>query len=133
MEENLKRALKILHGQWTESLIVNLGGYSKYEAINCEQDFIGMLKLIEGVMFKFEGNKEPTQAMWEAYVSVFWCRQQKIETNQEYFERFKNAMSIITQHEGSIGQETGLVNHLGSKEDTQEISWQSDWYINQTN
>ena len=29
-------------------------------------------------------------------------------------------MSIITQNDGSIGQDTGLVNHLGQKEDAQE-------------
>ena len=79
-----------------------------------------MLKVINGVMFKFYGNKELTHAMWEAYVSVFRCRQQKFVTNQEYFERFKNSTSIITQYEGPIGQNTGLVNHLRSKEDAQE-------------
>ena len=29
-------------------------------------------------------------------------------------------MSVITQYDGSIGKDTGLVNHLGSKEDGQE-------------
>ena len=29
-------------------------------------------------------------------------------------------MSIITQYYGSIVQDTGLVNHLGSKEDAQK-------------
>ena len=30
-----------------------------------------MLNIIKGVMFKFDGNKELTHAMWEVYVSVF--------------------------------------------------------------
>ena len=30
-------------------------------------------------------------------------------------------MSVITKYDGSIGQGSGLVNHLGSKEDAQEI------------
>ena len=66
-------------------------------------------------MFKFYGKKELTHSMWEAYVSVLRCRKQKLETNQEYFESFKNDMKIITQYDGSIGKDTGLVNHLGSK------------------
>ena len=72
-------------------------------------------------MFKSDGNKELTHAMWEAYVSVFLCMQQRFETDQEFFERFKNFMRVITQYELSIGQETGLVNRLGSKEYIQEI------------
>ena len=97
-----------------------MGGDRKYEAIKLDQDVIGMLKIIKGVMFKFDRNKELTHVMWEDYVQVFWCRQQKFETNLEYLERFKNAMSIITQYYGSIVQDTGLVNHLRSKEDAQE-------------
>ena len=79
-----------------------------------------MLKLINGVMFNFDGNKELTDMIWEAYVSVFRCRKHKFETNQYYFESFKDATSIITQYDGSIGQDRGLVNQLGSKEDVQE-------------
>ena len=44
-----------------------------------------MMNLIKGVMFKFDGNKELIYAMWEAYVSVFWCRKHKFETNKENF------------------------------------------------
>ena len=50
-------------------------------------------------------------------MSVLRCRQQKFETNQDYFEHFKNATNVITQYDGSIRQYTGLVKHLGSKED----------------
>ena len=77
-----------------------MGGDSKYEAIESEQDVIGMLKLIKGVIFKFDGNKELTHTMWEDYVSVFRRRQYKFETNQEYFERFKNATRVMTKYDG---------------------------------
>ena len=53
-------------------------------------------------------------------MSVFRYRQQKFETNQEYFKRFKNVTSVIVQYDGSLGQGTVLINHLGSKEDAQE-------------
>ena len=92
-----------------------MGSYRKYEAIERNQGAIEIMKLINGVMFKFDGNKELTKTMWEAYVSVFRCRQKKFEKNQEFFERFKNSTRIITQYDGSIGQDMGLVNHLGSK------------------
>ena len=48
------------------------------------------------------------------------CRQHKFETNQEYFERFKNATGVITQYDGPIGKDTGLISHIGSEEDAQE-------------
>ena len=70
--------------------------------------------------------------MWEAYASVFQCRQQKFEMNQEFFKCFKNSTSTTIQYEGSIGQNTGFVNQLGSKEDTQEKFQAVDWYITQT-
>ena len=57
MEKNLKMVLKILHGQCTESLLTKLGGDSKYESIERDQYVIGILNLIKGVMFKFDGNK----------------------------------------------------------------------------
>ena len=71
LEENLKRASTILHGQFTESILDKLGGDSKYEAINRDQEVIGILNLINGFMFKLDGNKGLTQAMCEEYVSVF--------------------------------------------------------------
>ena len=40
--------------------------------------------------------------------------------DQEYFERFNNSTSVITQYYGSIGQDTGLVKHLVPKEYVQE-------------
>ena len=71
-------------------------------------------------MFRFDRNTELTHAMWETCTSVFQYRQYKFGRNQELFERFKNATSVITQYDGSIEQNTGLVNHLGSKEYAQE-------------
>ena len=71
MEENLKREFTILHGKCTEGVLAKLGGDKKYEDIKSYQDVIEILKLIKGVMFKFDGNKELTQAMWESCVSVF--------------------------------------------------------------
>ena len=46
LAENLNRAFTILHVQCNESLFDKLGGDRKYEAIECEQDLIEMLKLI---------------------------------------------------------------------------------------
>ena len=108
------------HGQFTESLLAKLGGNGKYEVIKCDQKDIEMLKPIKGVMLTSNGNKEITHVMWEAYVSVFQCSQHKFETNQEYFEQFKNATSVINQYDRSIIHETDLVNHLGPKEDAQK-------------
>ena len=51
---------------------------------------------------------------------MFCCRKHKFETNQEYFDIFNNAMRVITQYDGSIGQDMGLVRHLVPKEDAQE-------------
>ena len=52
---------------------------------------------------------------------MFQCRQQNFETYLELFEYFKYATIVITQYDGSIGQDMGLVNHLGSKEDVQKM------------
>ena len=71
LDENLKKAFEILHGQCTEMILANMGGDSKYEPIDHHQDVIEIMKLIKGFMFKFEGNKELTHMIWKAYVSVF--------------------------------------------------------------
>ena len=115
LEENLKRAFIILRGQCTERFFSNLGGNRKYEAIENDQYIIGMLKIIKEVIFKFNLNKELTHAIWESYVSFFRFRQHKFENNQEYFERFNNATSVINKYYRSIRQDARLVNHLGSK------------------
>ena len=44
----------------------------------------------------------------------------KFETKQESFERFNNSMSVINKYDRSIGQDIGLVNHIGSNEYSQE-------------
>ena len=82
LEENLKRVFTILHGQYIRSLLAKLEGDKKYECINSNQDVIEILKLIKGVIFKFDSNKKLTHTMWEVYVSVLQCRQKKFEKNQ---------------------------------------------------
>ena len=57
LEGSMKRVFTILHGQYNESLLANLGAHSKYEAIKHDQEGIGMPRFIKGVMFKFDGNK----------------------------------------------------------------------------
>ena len=79
-----------------------------------------MLKLIKGVMFNFDRNKEITHTMRAAYVSVFQWGQYEFETCQEFFERSKNSTSVITQYYVSIRQDMGVVNQLGPKEYAQE-------------
>ena len=71
LEEHLKRTFTILQRQCTDSRLAKMGGDKKYEAIEGEQDVIVMLKIIKGVMFRFDGNRELTRKMWEAYVSLF--------------------------------------------------------------
>ena len=71
LEEKLKRTFTILQEKFTESLLAKLGGGIRYEAIKRDQDIIGMLNLFNGVMFKFNGNKELTHVMWKSYASVF--------------------------------------------------------------
>ena len=63
LEENLKRGFKIFDGKFTESLLTKLGGDKKNESIERDQENIGMLNPIKGVMFKFDGNKKSTHAM----------------------------------------------------------------------
>ena len=38
-------------------------GVIKYESIECDQDSIGILKVVKGVMFKLDGEKELIRAM----------------------------------------------------------------------
>ena len=75
MEEKMKSEFTILHGQCTESLISKIRGDSKYESTEHDQDVIIIMKLINGVIFKFDKNKELAHVIWEAYVPVFQCRQ----------------------------------------------------------
>ena len=63
LEENLKRAFTIICVQCTESILDNIVGYCKYKAIERDQDVIVMLKLILGIFFKLDINKEITHAM----------------------------------------------------------------------
>ena len=83
-------------------------GDRKYEGIKSDQAVIEMMKLIKGVMFKFDGEKEFTHAMWESYVSVFRCSKNKFKTNQDYFEHFKNATIIISNTTDQSGSTWAL-------------------------
>ena len=71
LEEIMKREITIIHGQFTDIALAEVWGYRKYEAIERYKYVIEMLKIIKGVMFKFYGNEEINQVMWEAQVSVF--------------------------------------------------------------
>ena len=86
MEEKLKKAFSIIYGQYIEIILVSMIGYIKYEAIKHDQEVIRIMKLIKGLMYKFDEKQELTHAMWEEYVLLFRCRQYKFETNQEYLD-----------------------------------------------
>ena len=68
---NLKRVFTIINRQCTENLLSKPVGDRKYEAIDRDQDSIGVLNLIKVVMLKFDRNKVLAHTMWEYYVSVF--------------------------------------------------------------
>ena len=95
------------------------GGGRKYDSIKCDQDFIGILRLVKELVFNFDGNKELTHAMWESYASLFQCRQHIFDMNQKFSDRFNKSASIIIQYDGSIRKSKSLINYLGSKEDVQ--------------
>ena len=80
------------------------GVIEKTEDIEHNKDIIEMMKNIKEVLFKFDRNKELTDAMCGSYMAVLRYMQQEFETNQEFFGRFKNFTSNITQYDGSIGQ-----------------------------
>ena len=51
LEENLKRAFTIFCRQCTESIFSNMRRDRKYEAIESDQEIIGMLKIIKEVNY----------------------------------------------------------------------------------
>ena len=63
LEEKCKGAFTTLCVKCNKSILANLGVDSKYESIEREQDVIGTLNLVKGVMLKFDGKTEPTHMM----------------------------------------------------------------------
>ena len=90
IEDNLKRAFTILHGQCTESILAKLYGDSNYKSNECNQDVIRMLKLIKVVMFKLYGKNELTHMIWEDYVSVLRCKQKKSRQTKSSLSASRN-------------------------------------------
>ena len=64
IEENTKREFTILRIQCTYSLLTKLGEDMNYKFIERDQYVIKILKLVKGVMFKFDWNKELTHRIW---------------------------------------------------------------------
>ena len=117
LDENMNMEFTILQKQFTDSFLSKMVRDRKYDSVKRDQDVIGVMRLVKGVMLKFDRKTELIHTMWEDYVLILIYKQHSFEINQKLFEKHNSTYSVIIQYDISIVQDNNLVKNSRSKDD----------------
>ena len=106
-ENELKQVYSLYYCQDDDDMKATLAEDPKFDNINKSKDVLGLYKLLQSANFSYTNNKEPIMAMWKVIADFVKIKQQKGQTVNDYYERFK------TMYEVNKSLSTSIYDHLG--------------------
>jgi hypothetical protein len=108
---NNKCALySVVWGQSSEAMQAKIKSDDEYEAMHADSDSLRLIKVIKGIAYKFESQKNIYLALDNAKCTFYLYHQGPEETNSNYMSKFKNTTEVIEHYGGNIGEDKALVN-----------------------
>jgi hypothetical protein len=93
----------VILGQSTGYMISKLKALPKFKEMHVDKDPVTLLKVIKGLTFKFDNEKEYEMSLVETINKMYRTYQMKDLSNIQYFENFNNLINFIEHYGGSIG------------------------------
>ena len=112
LKDNVRHVWSVIWGQCSPSLRAKVKQLEEYESRALKCDCAWLLREIKNIMFRFEEKKNMYLMVCESRASLHYERQDKHETNSDYFDKFKATVEAFEHHCGPVGQETFLIQNL---------------------
>lgn len=104
----------IIWGQCSESVQAKLRTITGFSKVEKYRDCLVLLKEINAIAFKFESQRYPCEASFDALTGWYQMRQHRHQSNLDYLTKFKNMINILNHYNISIGEDPLLVNYVAN-------------------
>jgi hypothetical protein len=108
---NSSRVYALILGQCSQALRNHMEANEEWERINDESNVMDLLHLIQGCMTQRQTRQKPVHTLMDAEAQVFGFRQKNLADN-EYYDKFKDLVSIAERLGSDIGAQTDRVNTI---------------------
>ena len=115
-DKNKEALFSIIWAQCSDSMQAKVRMCKDYKRIRRSQDCLALLKEIQGITYKFESQRYPYEAYFDAMLSFFQNRQHKNQSNSDYLTKFKNMVTVIEHYGGSFGKDPMLIKEVVNKD-----------------
>jgi hypothetical protein len=107
---NMHSALySIIWGQCSEAMQAKVQSDNYYNDMNEDCDSLELIKVIKGIAYKFESQKNIYLALDNAKCAFYTYHQGADKTNANCTSKFKNTIKVIEHYGGNIGEDKALM------------------------
>ena len=107
--QNKKALYMIIWAQCSSAMQARMKSAINFDNFDEDRDCLTLLKEIKGVSYKFEAQRYPPLALYEAKATFFRYVQHRSLSNTDYLDKFKALYEIIEHYGGNIGDDPMLV------------------------
>jgi hypothetical protein len=108
--KNNKCALySVIWGQRSEAMQGKIKSDENYKKTHEDSDSLKLIKVIKGIAYKLESQKNIYLALDNAKCTFYLHHQGPEETNVNYMSKFKNTVEVIEHYGGNIGDDKALI------------------------
>jgi len=109
-EDNKCALYSVIWNQCSEAMQAKVKSDDGYDEMYESSDSLELIKIIKGVAYKFESQKNIYLALDDAKCTFYAYHQGADESNSSYMSKFKNFIEVIEHYGGSIGEDQALIN-----------------------
>ena len=106
---NSSRVYALVIGQCSQALRNRMEADERWGRINDASDVMELLQLIQNCMIQRQTRQKPTHSLLDAEVQVYAFKQQNL-ANNEYYEKFKDLVTIAERLGSDIGAHSDRVD-----------------------
>ena len=107
--QNKKSLYMVIWAQSSNAMQAKLKSINGFNDFDEERDCLALLMSIKGISYKFEAQRYPPLALFDAKAAFYRYQQHKTLSNSDYLEKFKALYTIIEHYGGSIGEDPMLI------------------------
>ena len=108
-KQNKKALYMVVWAQCSSAMQAKMKSATLFKTFDEQRECLNLLQEIKGVSYKFEAQRYPPLALYEAKAAFFRYNQHKTLSNTEYLDKFKALYEVIEHFGGIIGQDPMLI------------------------
>jgi hypothetical protein len=116
LKENLKTLYSLVWGQCSDVMCDQSQDWSS------QRDSIGLLQVINGIIYNFQSEKYRPMARHEAMRRFYFIYQDKYLTCAAYLKKFQNSIEVLEHCGGIIRDTPGLINMMLVNKDIDPVT-----------